>query len=128
MFLNFSNHPSGSWDAKQVEAARRWGEIRDIPFPNVGAELDEAAVDEIAKSSLDQILVLRPDVVLCQGEMTLTYRVVRGLLRAGIPVVAACSERVVREVKLAGGGDEKTSIFRFCRFRSYGAPSDAGDE
>lgn len=128
MFLNFSNHPSDSWDAKQIEAARRWGEIRDLPFPNVGAELDEAAVDEIAQASLERILALRPDAVLCQGEMTLTYRVVQGLLRAGITVVAACSERAVREVRIADGGNEKTSIFRFRRFRAYDAPCEADGE
>ena len=35
MFLNFSNHPSDRWNKAQRQAAERYGEIRDVPFPDV---------------------------------------------------------------------------------------------
>lgn len=35
MFVNFTNHPSGSWGAAQRRAAQVYGEILDLPFPDV---------------------------------------------------------------------------------------------
>ena len=93
MFVNFTNHPSGSWSAAQRRAAQVYGEILDLPFPDVPPTLSAAEVAALADEWAARILALRPACVLCQGEMTLTTRVVRLLQSRGVPVVAACSAR-----------------------------------
>ena len=83
MFVNFTNHPSGSWGAAQRRAAQVYGEILDLPFPDVPPALSAAAVAALADEWAARILALRPACVLCQGEMTLTARVVRLLQSRG---------------------------------------------
>ena len=70
VFVNFSNHPSAGWGREQAEAASRYGQLIDLPFPAA---------------------------VLCQGEFCLTFLVVSALKAQGITVLAACSERIVTE-------------------------------
>ena len=82
MFVNFTNHPSGSWSAAQRRAAQVYGEILDLPFPDVPPTLSAAEVAALADEWAARILALRPACVLCQGEMTLTTRVVRLLQNA----------------------------------------------
>lgn len=90
--------------------------------------MDEAGVHAIAAAQVEKILSMKPDAVLCQGEMTLSYQVIRRLLQAGILVVAACSERIVTELESPDGGRQKLSRFHFCRFRAYDAPCAAKRE
>lgn len=75
MFINFSNHPSAGWSAEQTAAAIEFGDIVDLPFPNVPAGADTAAVSELADEYCAKILPLRADVVLVQGEMSLLFAV-----------------------------------------------------
>lgn len=35
MMLNFSNHPYRIWSDAQKEAAARYGEVVDMPFPQI---------------------------------------------------------------------------------------------
>ena len=56
--------------------------------------------------------------VLCQGEFTLTYAVVSRLLRFGVEVASAFSERIVNEERV-GEEVRKISVFRFYGFRKY---------
>ena len=44
VFINLSNHRSENWGNDQIEAASRFGEIVDLPFPNVepGMEIQPA--------------------------------------------------------------------------------------
>ncbi len=55
---------------------------------------------------------------MCQGEFCLSYHVIERLKKAGVRVVAACSERVVEEV-YGKTGTEKKSVFQFIQFREY---------
>lgn len=119
MFINLTNHPSGRWSSEQTAAAEEYGEIVDIPFPNVPADADETDVLHIADEYAERITAMNPDAVLCQGEMTLTYLLVEKLTERGIPVLAACSERCADEEN-RGTGTLKTVEFRFRRFRRYG--------
>lgn len=119
MFVNFTNHPSGSWGAAQRRAAQVYGEILDLPFPDVPPALSAAAVAALADEWAARILDLHPACVLCQGEMTLTFRVVRLLQAQGVAVVAACSERRTLCLTDADGCTRRTSEFRFVRFRAY---------
>lgn len=118
MFLNFSNHPSHLWGQEQKEAAEQFEQIEDLPFPQVGANWSSEEVCKLAESYADQILKKHPDCVLCQGEFCLSWHVIELLKKAGITVVAACSERITEEV-YGEKGTEKKSVFRFVQFREY---------
>ena len=60
-----------------------------------------------------------PAAVLCQGEMTLAFRVSNILISKKIPVLAACSKRIVTETIGVGGETIKNAEFHFTRFRKY---------
>ncbi len=118
MFLNFSNHPSCLWGQEQTAAAGEFGEIADLPFPQVPAEMSSEDVRRLADQYTAQILSRRPDCVLCQGEFCLSWNVIVRLKEAGVRVVAACSERMAEEV-YGEKGTEKKSVFRFVQLREY---------
>lgn len=120
MLLNCSNHVSKNWNPEQLKAASQWGEIVDYPFPTVPATADEADINRLAENIVENIKVMEPVVVMCQGEFTLSYMIITKLLQSGIKVIAACSERKVEESVLADGNTEKRVIFQFIRFREYG--------
>ena len=90
-----------------------------MQFPSVPADADEAAVNRLADSIVQQVWSMHPAAVLCQGEFTLSYRVIAGLKALGIPVLAACSARRSEEIRHPDGTSEKRVIFRFERFREY---------
>ena len=119
MFLNFSNHPVAQWSKEQLSAAGQYGEIQEMSFPNVPPDWDIGRVCSLADELFEEICALRPDAVLCQGEMTLTYQLVKRLCAAGIPVLSACSDRMTEEEQLPDGSTQKLSQFVFCGFRLY---------
>ena len=118
MFLNFSNHPSSLWGQEQKTVAGQFGQIEDLPFPQVPADMSSEEVCRLADAYAKQILSRKPDCVLCQGEFCLSWHVIARLKEAGVRVVAACRERVVEEV-YGENGTEKRSVFRFVQFREY---------
>lgn len=120
MLLNCSNHVSKNWNSEQLKAASQWGEIVDYPFPCVTATADEADINRLAEDIVENIKIIEPSAVMCQGEFTLSYLIITKLLQSGIKVVAACSERKVEEFVLADGNTEKRVNFQFIRFREYG--------
>lgn len=114
MFLNYSNHPSDNWNIKQINEAQKYGEIVDLSFPAVDPYLDKEEIEALANNELDKILSYKPDVVLCQGEFTLSYVLINKLKEKNIKVIAACSERnVVQE------DNKKIVLFEFVKFREY---------
>ena len=119
MLLNCSNHVSKNWNPEQLKAASQWGEIVDYPFPFVPATADEAYINRLAENIVENIKVMKPFAVMCQGEFTLSYLMITKLLQSGIKVVAACSDRQVEERVLADGNIEKKVVFQFIRFREY---------
>jgi len=119
MFVNCSNHPSELWGERQLQEAGKWGEIEDYPFPYVKAGADEERISEMAQQAVRDIMRMNPDVVMCQGEFTLTYQIVQTLKEQGILVVSACSERCVAEKQLPDGSTHRESKFQFVRFRKY---------
>ena len=114
IFINFTNHPSAAWQKKQTEAAEKYGEIKDIPFPSVPSKASEEEVSKMAKDYVERILLENLNAVLCQGEFTLAYQVIKLLKDKGIIVVAACSERKVTEEN-----NRKIVEFQFEGFRKY---------
>lgn len=119
MFLNFTNHPAASWSAEQRRAALAYGVILDLPFPDVPPKCSTAEVAVLADAWAARILAMHPDCVLCQGEMTLTARVVQLLREHRVPVVAACSCRCAADWTDAAGCTHRRAEFRFVRFREY---------
>jgi len=119
MFINCSNHPIEQWGTRQIEAAEKFGELHDYPFPDVRADTSEDRVAVLADHVANDIIEMKPDVVMCQGEFTLTYALVSRLKMRKIPVCAACSERRVHEEYQEDGTVEKISQFQFVRFRFY---------
>ena len=120
-FVNFTNHTSSKWSAAQLEAAKEYGDIIDIPFPMVSPDATKEDIQELAEKSVQDILSNSPSAVMVQGEMTLVYNVVRRLQDKGIACVAACTRRRTDEEvqKLAAAGLTKEGMFEFMGFREY---------
>lgn len=117
MLINFSNHPSDLWEEHQLTAARQFGEIVDVPFPDVSptwtAEEIKSLADEYAT-----ILMKKCDsstIVHVMGEMTFTFAVVSRLKAQGIVCVASTTER---NAQITPNG-QKLSDFQFVQFREY---------
>lgn len=119
MFVNCSNHPCDKWGGDQMAAAMKYGEVLDYPFPEVAPNSSEEEIKRLAMKIAGEILALRPDAVMCQGEFTLTFSLVDFLLEKGVRVVAACSERKVQELIREDGTCEKKAQFQFVGFREY---------
>ena len=113
-FINFSNHPSDKWDNSQREAALEYGEIIDIPFPNVDPDFSELDIDLLSDKYVREITEYDPAAVMCQGEFTLCFSLAQKLQALGITVLSACSKRDVVEKD-----GKKISVFRFVKFREY---------
>lgn len=119
LFVNISNHPSDGWSKKQLLAARAYGEIIDIEFPDVSPVIKSKDFDKLKRQVVDKLKVVAPmalsTTVHVMGEMTLTYALVNELKRMGYTCVASTSQRVA--VENADGS--KTSTFQFEKFRQY---------
>lgn len=119
MFINLSNHPSQSWEERQIKAASRYGEIVDWPFPPIPAEEGEEYIRELTTSYMKKIVERyqpRQDVFHIMGEMCFTFALVKSLQELGFTCMASTSERIVKE---EGPGYKKEVSFRFARFREY---------
>ena len=118
LFVNFSNHPSLNWDSRQMEVARCYGEVVDIPFPAVAPDADSQDLEALVQDCLQKILSMgdaNSITVHIMGEMTFTFMVVTRLKELGIRCVASTTER-----KTTYNDDgTKVSEFSFVRFREY---------
>lgn len=119
ILINFSNHPSFFWGKKQLEVAKKYGPIVDLPFPSVDAHIDKDEIQAMAAYYVDKIKAMDPRTVMVQGEFGLTYQIVNELKKEGIQVIYASSQREVQEVQNEEGETIKKSIFQFIRFREY---------
>ena len=119
MFINYSNHPSSEWSEAQLAKAKKYGEIVDIPFLQVDPNFTSEQVRSLAVTEAKKIMSYHPDVVMCQGEMTLLYNIVSVLKANGITVVGATSERKVVMQENLDGVTQKSLIFEFVQFREY---------
>ena len=118
LFINFTNHPSCYWgDAQRIEA-KKYGVIRDLPFPVVDELFSEEDVAQLADRYVAQIMSMGDSqklTVHIMGEMTFTFSVVKRLKELGIRCVASTTER-----KTTYNDDgTKMSEFSFVRFREY---------
>lgn len=118
LFINFSNHPSEKWPSEQLEAAKKYGEVIDLPFPTVNETATEEMIAELADTCLKKIYEVSDGhlcVVHIMGEMTLTFLMVTQLKAAGYTCVASTT---ARNVEILPDGTKQVR-FQFCKFRKY---------
>ena len=100
IFINLSNHPSSGWSEEQLNAARAYGEIVDMPFPQVEPAATAADVHELAGELVAAILEYGEAADLTvhiMGEMTLCYAVISRLQASGIINYRALCDRGGRQ-------------------------------
>ena len=119
MFLNITNHKSTMWSQKQINAAHVYGEIVDYPYPELSPSFSTEDISRIAREELRKIIAMKPSACLVAGEWSITFQLVDGLLKAGVKVLSACSERNTVEQQNPDGTSTKTSHFDFVQFREY---------
>lgn len=119
MLINLSNHTSEKWSEDQLTAAQtQYGEVVDMPFPQVDPEADTQNIQHLAEeylAKIQQIAAPTEAAVHIMGELNLTFALVNLLKAAGYTCVASTSFREVYEEEPG----KKTIIFKFVRFREY---------
>lgn len=118
MLLNLSNHPSGRWGKEQMEAASRYGDVCDLPFPVVPPEATREEVWSLAEHYVEEIALLAEKesvVVHVMGEMTFSFMVISMLKQRNISCIASTTSRDA----IVTDDGRKTSAFCFVRFREY---------
>lgn len=119
LFLNLSNHSSDKWSKAQLDAARAYGEVVDMPFPVIDPGATTEEIHRLAEEYADRITssYLGRDLmtVHLMGEMTFCFRLVTLLHARGVRCVASTTQRKTSELE----GSKKESIFEFEAFREY---------
>ena len=117
LFINFTNHPSEGWEEKQLNEAKKYGEIVDIKFPEIDPKNDDMAIQGLADTYVKKITDMEATkkVVHIMGEMTFVFRMVFRLKTLGFRCIASTTER---KVTITSDG-QKISSFQFVRFREY---------
>lgn len=118
IFVNLSNHPSSAWSKEQIHAAKEFGNIIDMPFPQVSPDATSKEIEDISTKCVESIMSYTRDndvTVHVMGEMGLTYSLVSQLKKRGILCVCSTSYRIVEDE-----GDGKRLVqFQFKKFRDY---------
>lgn len=118
MFINFSNHSLSTWTEKQIKAAKEYGELEEIVFPNINPQFTTEQVQMLATDYVAKILTRYSTenlTIHVMGELTFCFSVVQQLKEKGIRCVASTTERVVEETD----DNKKISKFTFVQFREY---------
>jgi hypothetical protein len=115
MLLNLSNHPNHLWgDNQRAKAIELYGEVKDLPFPQISPSLDSVGLDLLVEDYEHQVRKFDPIAVHIMGEMTFTFRLVTLLKSQGILCIASTTQRIASEEN-----GIKISKFEFVQFRSY---------
>src|SRR5574344_148109 len=118
LFINLSNQPSKFWSEKQISAAKEFGEIYDMEFPEIDPAMSNKKIDEKVDEYYHKILERANDCITTvhlMGEMAFSYKLTKRLIDCGIRVVASTTQRVSED------GKDGTTIskFEFVNFRDY---------
>jgi|688.fasta_scaffold1797460_1 hypothetical protein len=115
MLLNFSNHPSHTWNEKQLlKAFELFESVTDLEFPHIDPHFSYDDIDKLSTKYVDIILSKRPKVVHIMGELTFTYKVVLKLQMEGMLCIGSTTHRIATEED-----GYKFSKFEFVQFRGY---------
>ena len=118
MFINFSNHSLSTWTERQIKAAKEYGELEEIVFPNINPQFTTEQVQMLATDYVAKILTHYPTenlTIHVMGELTFCFSVVQQLKEKGVRCVASTTERVVEET----ADNKKVTQFSFVQFREY---------
>jgi hypothetical protein len=120
MLINLSNHPSARWPEEQLKAAvNLFGDVIDLPFPNIDPEWDTDRVAALAGEYAGRCngMLTGEDnhAVHIMGELTFTHHFVNHAKTLEIHCVASTTSREVR----TNDAGEKVSTFKFVKFRNY---------
>lgn len=118
MLINISNHPISTWSESQINVARQYGDLKDIPFPQIKPDASEKQINTLAAEYVDKIKSLGANngvTIHVMGEMTFTMRIVHRLKSLGYTCLASTSERKVKDL----GDGKKEVTFEFVQFREY---------
>ena len=120
MLINLTNHPSGAWQEKQrVELSKKFGELVDMPFPQISPTATTDELRDVATEYLKKIEDAQPDAVFLAGEFTFAFMMIDELLNRGVPVLISAAGRKTTEEKMKDGTIKKTSKFDFNWYRYY---------
>ena len=119
MLINCTNHPYEIWNEPQRKAAGVYGEVVDLPFPQIAPEATLEEIREIVNRYAVEIESKKPEAVLAAGEFTCLFMLVDRLLMDGVEVLCTCSRRITEEEKKPDGSNEKKTHFYFEGFRRY---------
>lgn len=117
IFVNCSNMHSNKWPEDRLAGAMDLigeGDIINVAIPILNADAAREEVYEKAKSTVEKIMSFGPDIVFCQGEFSVCFRIVELLKEKGIKVVTVCNERVIMTEK-----GRQYSEFKFIQFREF---------
>lgn len=117
MLINLSNHPSSLWSSEQLKAAEQYGDIVDVPFPNVDPYATEHALSSLVAeyyAKVESIGSPNEVIVHLMGEFCFTYSMLNLLKKHGYKCIASTTNR---RVVLEDG--IKKVYFDFCTFRKY---------
>lgn len=120
LFVNLTNHSSSSWSELQLEEAKKYGRIIDLPFPNIDETANEQDITSLVEDYIAKIMVVTcnmasPVTVHVMGEMTFTYEMVYKLQLMGCKCVASTT-KLIDDVLPDG---TKKSQSQFSKFREY---------
>lgn len=114
MFINLSNHPSSLWSPEQLDAAKEYGKIVDIPFPTIDPQKDKAYIDKLVDDYFNKVVTTAEGcpvfTVHLMGEMNFSFALLERLRNHNVICVASTTQR---------SSDGTNNQFKFVRFRNY---------
>ena len=121
MLINLSNHPYAQWSEDQKQAAERFGDCTDLPFPSIDSEGGEAYIVRLAEDYMQKVIQIAKTkrnekvTVHLMGEMTFVYALLEKLRQAEIRCIASTTQRMGIDL----GNGRRDIQFHFVRFRYY---------
>jgi len=117
MLINLTNHPASQWPENQVKAAQKYGEIVDIPFPDIPPGWSEGEIQELVKEYFGLIKKVCKEkgekvFVHIMGELSFTFALSSVLIKEGFTCIVSTAKRDAIE-----NNNLKITKFRFIRFR-----------
>lgn len=117
VFINLSNLHTNKWPSDRLNGAKEMadgGDIINVAFPLISPAATKEEVEEAAKKCVDKVMTYNPDIVFCQGEFSLCFKIVELLKVMNIKVVTVCNERVISEEN-----GSQMPVFKFIQFREF---------